>query len=337
MDMLAAIDPVILACSLAAFGVVWLVWKTLVERSTVNARLKAVTERRDELAAAAKPAHGGHAQRKRLISVGVMKQVVNALQMGSAERLQSTRLKLVQAGYRGRDAVIIFIFTKIMLLCAGLVLPILVASALGLDRMKPGILLISIAFGASIGWALPDIILKNQKQKREQQLRKGMPDALDLLVICAEAGLSLDASFERVSREMAQGNALVAEEFGLTGVELNLLPDRTRALQGMAERVDMPGVTALVNTLIQTEKFGTPLAQALRVLSAELREERMMRAEEKAARLPATLTVPMMLFILPTLFIVLVGPAAIKVKETMGKAKHSESSKPSNSANKHQK
>ena len=115
--------------------------------------------------------------------------------------------------------------------------------------------------------------------------------------------------------EIGPGSPELAEEMGLTGVELGFLPDRSKALQGLADRVPLPGVLALVNTLLQTEKYGTPLAQALRVLSAEMREERIMAAEEKAARLPAILTVPMIIFILPPLFVVLIGPAAIKVME----------------------
>ena len=177
---------------------------------------------------------------------------------------------------------------------------------------------LGVFIAVMLGLAAPDIFIKNQTQKREVILRRGMPDALDLLVICAEAGLSLDAALGRVSREIAPTCAELAEEIGLTGVELGFLPDRSRALQNLADRVPQPGVVALVNTLIQTEKYGTPLAQALRVLSAEMRDERMMAAEAKAAKLPATLTVPMILFILPPLFIVLLGPAILKISALGG-------------------
>jgi tight adherence protein C len=169
-------------------------------------------------------------------------------------------------------------------------------------------------FGAIIlGFAAPDIFLKNLSQKRGDLLRKAMPDAFDLLVICAEAGLSLDASLNRVSTEIGPSCAVLAEEIGLTAVELSFYPDRARALQNLADRIPLQGVVGLVNTLIQTEKYGTPLAQALRVLSSEMREDRIMAAETKAAKLPATLTVPMILFILPPLFVVLLGPAILRV------------------------
>jgi tight adherence protein C len=148
-------------------------------------------------------------------------------------------------------------------------------------------------------------------------LRKQLPDALDLLVICAEAGLSLDAALTRVARELGGSAPQLADEFGLTSVELGFLPNRRQALLNLAKRTDLASVRGVVNTLVQTERYGTPLAHALRVLAAEFRDERMLKAEEKAARLPATLTVPMILFILPTLFLVLIGPAIIRTLETL--------------------
>ena len=138
-------------------------------------------------------------------------------------------------------------------------------------------------------------------------------------MICAEAGLSLDTALNRVADEMAVSAPELADELALTSVELNFLPERRMALGNLAKRVDLPAIRGVVNTLIQTEKYGTPLAQSLRVLSAEFREQRMLKAEEKAARLPATLTVPMIMFILPTLFIVLVGPAMLGVYDQMSK------------------
>jgi tight adherence protein C len=140
-----------------------------------------------------------------------------------------------------------------------------------------------------------------------------LPDGLDLLVICAEAGLSLDAALNRVSRELGLSSPDLADELGLTAVELGFLPNRRQALMNLTKRTNLPPIRGVVNTLVQTERYGTPLAHSLRVLSAEFREERMLKAEEKAAKLPATLTVPMILFILPTLFCVLIGPAIIQV------------------------
>jgi tight adherence protein C len=193
------------------------------------------------------------------------------------------------------------------------VVGMVLVGVLGVGGGKPMIKLALTLFVPIGAFMLPDLWLKNAIQKREDIMRKSLPDALDLLVICAEAGLGLDAALDRVGGEITQSQPVLAEEIGITAVELGFLPDRRTALNGFAERVQLPSVRALINTLVQTEKYGTPLAQALRVLSAELREERMMRAEEKAAKLPATLTVPMIMFILPTLFIVLIGPAIIQV------------------------
>ena len=162
----------------------------------------------------------------------------------------------------------------------------------------------------------PDIWLKNKVNKRSHAIRKGLPDALDLLVICAEAGLTVDAAFSRVAKELGKAYPELGDEFGLTAIELGFLNERRQAFENLANRVDLEAVRGVVTTMIQTEKYGTPLASALRVLSAEFRNERMMRAEEKAARLPAIMTVPLILFILPTLFIVILGPAACSINDS---------------------
>jgi tight adherence protein C len=163
----------------------------------------------------------------------------------------------------------------------------------------------------------PDIWLKNKITKRSHAVRKGLPDALDLLVICAEAGLTIDAAFSRVAKELGKAYPELGDEFGLTAIELGFLNERRQAFENLANRVDLEAVRGVVTTMIQTEKYGTPLASALRVLSAEFRNERMMRAEEKAARLPAIMTVPLILFILPTLFVVILGPAACSISDNL--------------------
>ena len=172
-----------------------------------------------------------------------------------------------------------------------------------------------VAGSLIFSYKLPDIILKNMVDKRSAAIRKGLPDALDLLVICAEAGLTVDSAFHRVARELGRAYPELGDEFGLTAIELGFLTDRRSAFENLAQRVDLDSVRGVVTTMIQTEKYGTPLASALRVLSAEFRNERMMRAEEKAARLPAIMTVPLICFILPVLFIVILGPAACSISD----------------------
>ena len=173
------------------------------------------------------------------------------------------------------------------------------------------------AFAVAViaGYKGPDIFIKNMITKRTEAIRKGLPDALDLLVICAEAGLTVDAAFARVAKEFGRAFPELGDEFTLTSIELSFLTDRRQAFENLAYRVDLDSVKGVVTTMIQTERYGTPLASALRVLSAEFRNERMMRAEEKAARLPAIMTVPLILFILPVLFVVILGPAACSISD----------------------
>jgi tight adherence protein C len=175
-------------------------------------------------------------------------------------------------------------------------------------------------FGAFAGAVLagykgPDIYITNLINKRTDAIRKGLPDALDLMVICAEAGLTVDAAFNRVAKELGRAYPELGDEFALTAIELSFLNERRQAFENLSYRVDLEAVKGVVTTMIQTERYGTPLASALRVLSAEFRNERMMRAEEKAARLPAIMTVPLILFILPVLFIVILGPAACSISD----------------------
>jgi len=161
----------------------------------------------------------------------------------------------------------------------------------------------------------PDIWLKNKVTKRSKAIQKGLPDALDLMVICAEAGLTVDAAFNRTAKELGKAYPELGDEWGLTAIELGFLNERRNAFENLAMRVDLEAVRGIVTTMVQTEKYGTPLASALRVLSAEFRHARMMRAEEKAARLPAIMTIPLILFILPTLFVVILGPATCSIHD----------------------
>jgi len=304
-------------CGAAAFVVVILIWTAFIDKDPLTDRLKSVAMRRDEFEAERRKKNS---RRASLQGRSVMKQIVERFKLSQGKSLADLRLKLRRAGYQARDAMFVFLFAKLAtmggLAATGIFFLVLVPVV-----DVPGSIGLLIAmFAAVIGWVLPDAVIKNLSQKREDVLRKAMPDALDLMVICAEAGLGLDSALDRVGREIGPTCPELAEEIGLTSVEMNFMPDRHAALRGLADRVPIPSVTALVNTLIQTEKYGTPLAQSLRVLSLEMRDERMMKAEEKAAKLPAILTVPMILFILPPLFVVLIGPAALKVMDAVGGA-----------------
>lgn len=295
--------------------VVAAIWNSLMDKEPSADRLKSVSGHRDELSRMEKKKKYNH--REGLVSSNTLKSIVDKLRLERGKQMRDIRLKLARAGYRSREAVMAYLLMRLIApIGMGLVgfFLIFVVQAFKMEFIFK---VLSLVLSVIVGFALPEIFIKNQSQKRADILRKAMPDALDLMVICAEAGLSLDASLTRVSRELAHSGPELAEEIGLTGVELGFFPERSQALQNLADRVPLPGVMALANTLMQTEKYGTPLAQALRVLSAEMRNERIMAAETKAARLPATLTVPMILFILPPLFVVLLGPAILKVMQLM--------------------
>ncbi|WP_439814079.1 type II secretion system F family protein [Zavarzinia sp. CC-PAN008] len=254
-------------------------------------------------------------RRQRLTSLA---QIVKRLRLVTGTKSQEIQERLSQGGFRSRDALVIFVISKLVLLVLFTALGILVfwvANTFGWQSpfwKGAG----TLAFMA-LGFFGPNIYVKNEADKRKKLLEKGMPDALDLLVICAESGMSLDTSLDRVAKELVMSWPLLAEELAVTRIELTFLPDRREALRNFAKRVNVPAARGVVTTLLQSEKFGTSLAQSLRVLSHEFRKERLLRAEEKAARLPATMTVPLIIFILPTLMVVLIGPASIIVRHAM--------------------
>lgn len=307
-------DAMVAMAGVAALFTVLAVWHGLLVRDPLGARIKGLAQRREQLLSVMK-APRRHPQRLR--GVGFMHEVVKRLNLVRQNRARTLADRLARAGWRSGDAAVIYLFFKLStpvlfgIAAAVLLYGVEMYNLPPLTRL--GALLISIG----VGLYAPDVFVKNSTDKRRHQLRKGLPDALDLMVICAEAGLSLDASLKRVSKEMARSQAEIAEEFGLTAVELGFLPDRSMALKNLAKRTDLPSIRGVINTLTQTERYGTPLAQSLRVLAAEFRTERLMRAEEKAARLPATLTVPMIFFILPPLFIVLLGPGVLRFIDSL--------------------
>jgi tight adherence protein C len=314
-------DLAVAMAALGALSAAVAVWRALLVRDPVPRRIRAVAGERAAMQAArlspqkADKRFGGLREE----GLGLMRRVIERLNLRRSEQGQTAEYRLARAGRRSRDAMVAYLFFRLSLPFAFGVLAVSAIYLLDIYPVKPA-LKPAICFAAVLaGYFLPVLIVKNQGDKREAALRKALPDGLDLLVICAEAGLSLDAALARVSREIAPSTSELAEELALTSAELSFLPDRRRALQNLARRCPMPELAGLVNTLIQTERYGTPLTRSLRVLSAEFRNERLMRAEAKAARLPATLTLPLILFIMPPLFIVLIGPAIIQAIDAFAK------------------
>jgi len=299
----------------AALSVYW-VWSVLLYRDPIGPRLKALQERRIQMKSdllAPKRRGGGPVR-----GFSMMRDTVKRLKLSRLQKTnQTTATRLATAGWRSKDAVVVFLFFKFAMPALVGALTAVVLFVFGAYDLPFVAKLLLVLVFAGVGFYMPDIVVRNQAAKRQHAIRKALPDALDLMVICAEAGLSVDATFSRVSREMSQGAPVLADEVGLTAIELGFLPDRSKAFHNLSNRTNMFETRGMVNTLLQTEKFGTPLSHSLRVLSAEFRDQRLLRAEEKAARLPAVLTVPMMIFILPCLFIVLLGPAILRTIDAL--------------------
>lgn len=293
-------------------------------RDPMTRRVRALNDRREQLKAGITASTAK--RRAKLVQQNAtadrLRAVLQSLSMLQDEQVKVAQHKLLQAGIRKKEWAVAVIFGR-------LVMPIVLGGLMGIwiymldgfpdwgPMKRYGL----FAGTLILAYKAPDLFLTNKINKRSAEIRKGLPDALDLLVICAEAGLTVDAAFNRVSRELGKAYPELGEEFALTAIELGFLTDRRHAFENLAIRVNLDAVRGVVTTMIQTEKYGTPLASALRVLSAEFRNERMMRAEEKAARLPAIMTVPLIMFILPTLFVVILGPAACSLNDSFINAK----------------
>lgn len=224
--------------------------------------------------------------------------------------VEDFQMAIAAAGLNPRAAVPTFIGVKAVLMVALPLFALIYAQASGYDMPRTAVVVFG---GILLGIFGPNFFLNYLKRKHEEKLRKGLPDALDLLVVCAEAGLGIETALDRVAREMENSNRPLAISFLVLVQELRMLPDRRQALERFAERTNFEGFKRLGGTLSQTLKYGTPLAQALRVLAAEMRQDRMLRIEEKAIRLPALLVIPLILFIMPAVFIALVGPSVLEL------------------------
>ena len=305
---------------IAAAAMVFAIYNAVTVRDPMAKRVKSLNARRDELKSGIMK--GGGRKRQSLVrrtdATDKMKERLEGMKVLQESQVKLIQQKLAQAGYRNKELAVFVIFARMIL---PVVMGFVGVVALYWLEMFPdwGSMKRFMGFAGLViaGYKGPEMFLQNKSKKRTDAIRKGLPDALDLLVICAEAGLTVDAAFNRVAKELGRAYPELGDEFALTAIELSFLTERRQAFENFAYRVDLDAVKGVVTTMIQTEKYGTPLASALRVLSAEFRNERMMRAEEKAARLPAIMTVPLILFILPVLFIVILGPAACAISDSL--------------------
>lgn len=309
---------IVIIAALAAFASVLAVGLPLASKSQLASRLRAVVARREELSARQREAmkEGGRKRFQPKRHVGLMKIVLDRLKLQEMLEARELKGRLSQGGWRQPGAAVTYMFSRLAAPVLMLAFSLLYAHSV-MAHSSVMVKWLVVIGGAVIGYYLPPLLLTNAVQKRQLALSRAFPDALDLMVICVEAGLSIEAALLRVTEELGEGAPEMAEEIGLTAAELAFLGDRRLGWDNLAERTGLPQVKALATALIQAEKYGTPVSQALRVLAQENREARMSVAEKKAASLPAKLTVPMIVFFLPVLFFVIAGPAAIQVSRMM--------------------
>ena len=305
--------------AIAAFATIVTLFLPYLAGNQLEGRMKAVAQRREELRQKQREALNQAGRRGQLRStpVGFMKQTLDKLRLEKLLESPGMKEKLARAGWRGQGPMVTFMFFRFAMppiLFLGAIIYVFGIS----DLQWPFITKFAVAVVASlVGYYVPDIFVTNRIQSRIESIMRAFPDALDLLLICVESGMSIEASFNRVAQEVGSQSVELAEELGLTTAELSYLPDRRIAFQNLASRCGHSGVKAVAAALIQSEKYGTPMGQALRVTALENREMRMADAERKAAALPSKLTVPMIIFFLPCLFVVILGPAAMKVMSMM--------------------
>ncbi len=303
--------------ALGAAAVMLAIYAAVTVRDPMTKRVKALNERREQLKAGISAApRKRQSVVRRNQTTDKLTKTLSSFKMLQDSQIKDVQQKLAQAGIRKKEYAVAVIFARLVTpIVFGSLAAFLIYYVEYWPDWTPFKRFMGFAAALGLGYKGPDIFLKNMITKRTDAVRKGLPDALDLLVICAEAGLTVDAAFERVARELGRAYPELGDEFSLTSIELAFLTERRMAFENLAYRVDLDSVRGVVTTMIQTERYGTPLASALRVLSAEFRNERMMRAEEKAARLPAIMTIPLIMFILPVLFIVILGPAACSISD----------------------
>ena len=317
-------DPTMIMAMLVAIAVFATLYTFAIpyfERGNLEKRMRAVSTERDLIRARERARmnaemSGGKASLRANNNRSV-RQIVERFNLRKALVDDKTVDKLKAAGFRSQNALNTFLVARFLLPFLLLALALFWVFGLGIlaDRPLP-VRMLAIIVAAYIGFYLPNIYVSNKMGKRQKSIKRAWPDALDLMLICVEAGISIEAAMRRVAEEIASASTELAEEMILTTAELSFLQDRRTALENLGNRTQLDGVRSVTQALIQAERYGTPVAQALRVLAQEGRDERMNEAEKKAAALPPKLTVPMILFFLPVLIAVILGPAGIRISDT---------------------
>jgi tight adherence protein C len=300
---------------MAAFATVLTVTAPFLETDRLKARMKSVGQERDKLRAAqrAQLVTGDSARLRDKVNKNIATQLVEGLNLRKIFEAESSRNLLRQAGLRSERHLVTYLAARF---AVPLVLGLLVfiySSTLYADKVAPPMRFAAAGIGIIFGYYLPSIFLKNLVKRRQDSIKRAWSDALDLMLICVESGMSIEMGFQRVAREIGSASVPLAEELTLTVAELSYLQDRRKAYENLGKRTGLATVKSVVTSLIQSERYGTPLGTALRVLAQENRDMRMSDAEKKAAALPPKLTVPMILFFLPVIFVIILGPSIIRV------------------------
>jgi len=300
---------------MAAFATVLTVTAPFLETDRLKARMKSVGQERDRLRAAqrAQLVTGESAKLRDRVNKNIATQLVEGLNLRKIFEAESSRDLLRQAGLRSERHLVTYLAARF---AVPLVLGLLVfiySSTLYADKVAPPMRFAAAGVGIIFGYYLPSIFLKNLVKRRQDSIKRAWSDALDLMLICVESGMSIEMAFQRVAREIGSASVPLAEELTLTVAELSYLQDRRKAYDNLGKRTGLATVKSVVTSLIQSERYGTPLGTALRVLAQENRDMRMSDAEKKAAALPPKLTVPMILFFLPVIFVIILGPSIIRV------------------------
>ena len=306
---------VTLLAAIAAFATTLTVLMPVLSRDRLATRMQVMALERDKMRAARladlnkKDAQG----RLRTTPKGFMQEIVDKLNLRSVFETEEVRDKLKMAGLRGQAPLVTYMFFRVAM-------PVIIAAITLLylfvifDLEHPALVKIGLAVGAGyLGFYVPNVFVNNLVQRRQTSIKNAFPDALDMLLICVQSGMSTEAAFQKVSGEVGAQSLELAEELSLTTAELSYLQDRRQAYENLGKRTGIAGIKAVATALIQAERYGTPVGQALRVMARENRDMRMSEAEKKAAALPPKLTVPMIVFFLPVLFVVILGPAIIQV------------------------
>jgi tight adherence protein C len=296
----------------AAFGTVVTIAAPMFENDKLKARIKGVGVERDKLRAQQRAQLAGDSKLRDKANKTLYSQIVDSLNLRRVFQADESRDLLRQAGFRNDDHMVKFLALRVISPIVVCLLTFFYSWRLFPEIATP-MRIAAVGGGLLLGYYLPLIVIKNFVQKRQTSIKRAWSDALDLLLICIESGMALEPALIRVSREIGTQSVPLAEELTLTVAELSYLQDRRRALENLAKRTGLETVRSVVTSLIQSERYGTPLGTALRVLAQENRDTRMSEAERKAAALPPKLTVPMILFFLPVIFVVILAPAIIMV------------------------